>query len=47
VLLVSIYMVPQLFQPIWRVALGACHWLGIQDNAIWTGYDLFRFWHAS
>jgi Zn-dependent protease len=47
VLLVSIYMVPQLFQPIWQVALGACHWLGIQDNAIWTGYDLFRFWHAS
>lgn len=46
-LLVSIYMVPQLFQPIWQAALAACGWLGIGDHAIWSGYDLFRFWNTN
>lgn len=44
VLLVSIYMVPQLFQPIWQVAYLLCDKVGVSGYDIQAGYTLFRFW---
>ena len=47
VFLVTLYMAPQLFQPIWDVALKLCGVAGIPTFDIATGYALFQFWDTS
>lgn len=44
VLLVAIYAVPALFQPIWQVAYLLCAKLGVDPYYIASGYQMFRFW---
>lgn len=44
-LLVAIFAVPAIFEPIWRAAFALCTVLGVSPFDIQMGYGLFRFWN--
>jgi Zn-dependent protease len=44
VFLGAIFLLPQLFEPIWIAAFALSGALGVDPDAMSTGYRLFRFW---